>query len=399
MSALSARVLNDVEELEQLAPAWGGLLAASDRDEVFNSPDWMLTWWEVFGRHDGRRLCCVRFDQGGQLVGLAPLLRRRHWYKPGLPFRRLELLASGEREADAICSDHLTILAGRDQEQAVVSRLIEMLKGGRLGGWDEVVIPLMDGSGRMPELLVTTGRAAGLIAEQETTTEAPYIPLPGSWDGYLGMLSSSNRYFVRKTLRDFESWAGKEIEVQVAGTPGELAEGWRILVELHRERWQDTGKGVFRSPLFLEFHRRMTERLLARGGLELLWLKVRSKPVAAIYNILWGGKTAFYQCGRVSDLPPRIRIGIVIHAYAIRRAIEAGRREYDFLGGEAQYKRQLAPVSRPLLQVRLARPGMMEAVRRLVERGKQFVRPIRSRWCRGNRVRQEHEGDGNSAVG
>jgi hypothetical protein len=52
---------------------------------------------------------------------------------------------------------------------------------------------------------------------------------------------------------------------------------------------------------------------------------------------------------------------------AIRRAIEAGRREFDLLADEAFYKLQLTPRSRPLVQVRAARPSLVEWTRRAVK--------------------------------
>ena len=73
------------------------------------SPLWLLTWWGVFG--DGRRLRVWTFWRGDELVGVAPLCLRRHWYPPGIPYRRLELLGSGEDEADEICSDYLGVVA------------------------------------------------------------------------------------------------------------------------------------------------------------------------------------------------------------------------------------------------------------------------------------------------
>ena len=80
----------------------------------------------------------------------------------------------------------------------------------------------------------------------------------------------------------------------------------------------------------------------------------------------WANKTYFYQCGRSREVPPHIRPGGVLLYLAIRRAIEAGLREFDFLGGEAVYKKQLAQASRPLVQVRVARPGIRERARRSV---------------------------------
>ena len=54
--------------------------------------------------------------------------------------------------------------------------------------------------------------------------------------------------------------------------------------------------------------------------------QVRGEPVAALYGVRWGDKVMAYQTGRRPDVPANVRLGGVILAYAIRAAIEAGRR-------------------------------------------------------------------------
>src|SRR6476661_8356344 len=110
---MNASLLSDRVAVEAAVPAWRELLADSTSNQPTLSPEWLLTWWDVYGPSDGRRLRLLRFDDGGRLVGLAPLLLRRHWHRPGLPFRRLEPLGSGERDADAVCSDYLDVIARR----------------------------------------------------------------------------------------------------------------------------------------------------------------------------------------------------------------------------------------------------------------------------------------------
>jgi hypothetical protein len=117
--------------------------------------------------------------------------------------------------------------------------------------------------------------------------------------------------------------------------------------------------------------------LLERGALELLWLSVRGQPVAALYAMAWGDKVYAYQMGRRLDVPAGVRPGGVILALAVRRAIEAGRREFDFLADEAPCKRQLAPAARPLVRVRVWRPGLRESARVVLERCAGLVRAVR----------------------
>jgi CelD/BcsL family acetyltransferase involved in cellulose biosynthesis len=67
----------------------------------------------------------------------------------------------------------------------------------------------------------------------------------------------------------------------------------------------------------------------------------------------------------------------VLLAHLIRGAIEAGRREFDFLNGDAPYKRRLAKTARPVVRLRAARPSWREQARRLAEQGRCWAREIR----------------------
>jgi CelD/BcsL family acetyltransferase involved in cellulose biosynthesis len=374
-AATSLRVLRDALELERLRATWYALLARSDSNELMLTPDWLLTWWQVFGRHQGREMCALALSQGDQLIGLAPLLHRRAWFRDLIPLRRLEFLGSGERDKDGICSAYLNVVCDRGREPEV-ARLLARALVHQISDWDEVILPRMDGTSSMPALLAEAFAAEGMLVEREHTAEARYVPLPSSWDDYLRGLSKKNRAYVKNSLREFEDWAGSSIELHRVASFDDLEVGRRTLFALHNQRWQTTG-GAFSSQNFRSFHDRMLRSLLGQEALELAWLTVRGQPVAAVYNAIWNNKVYCYQCGRRPDLPPRARAGIYLNLRLMQAHIEAGRREYDFLGGNYQYKRQLAPATRALVRVRIARPGWREEARRLVERGVVQARRIK----------------------
>jgi CelD/BcsL family acetyltransferase involved in cellulose biosynthesis len=378
-SRLTCTVITDPARLEEYGPAWSDLLERSASNEPMLSPAWLLPWWQVYGPRDGRRLQAALFHDEGRLVGLAPLLRRRHWYRPGIPFRRLEPLGSGEREADALCSVYLNVIAERGAERQVAREMAAALAAGTLGPWDEFVLPMMDGTGPMPALLTEACTGVGLHAEQVVTGAAPYIALPPTWDAFVQGLGKKGRYFITRSLRDFEQWAGSEAQLERVRSADEVDRARRILIALHHERWKDADpSGVFQSPLCLAFHDAAMPRLFERGALEILWLSVRGEPVAALYNIVWKGKVYYYQCGRRLDVPGQVRVGGALLAQAIRAAIEAGRREFDFLPGLTQYKKQLTSAARPIVQVRAVRNSLVEQVRRLAERGIACARAVRN---------------------
>lgn len=375
--ALESRVVSTLEEAARWQVPWRELLARSACDEPTRSPTWLLSWWRVFGSLDGRKLRLVLFFSGDRLVGVAPLLARRAWYLPGLPFRRLELLGTGEPEADEICSDHLGIVAERGQEAAVAEALAGALVSGRLGAWDEIVLSATDDEDPVWPPFERALREAGVRVDRATTGACPYIALPGSFDEYLASLRGEQRYLVRRAQRDFERWAANDAELHAVNTRAELDAGKRVLHALHAERWGANGKrGVFAAPRFRAFHDMVMEELFDAGALELFWLSVRGRPIAVAYNLIWNGKVHFYQSGRTLDVPKGIRPGIVLHARAIRRAIDAGLREYDFLAGTSRYKLDLATSQRPVARLRAARPSLREKARAATERGVARLREL-----------------------
>jgi CelD/BcsL family acetyltransferase involved in cellulose biosynthesis len=388
--ALDCKLIRDATSLAQFEPAWLELLARSSSDEPTLSPLWLSSWWRVFGQGGGRQLRSALFFEGARLVGMAPLLARRHWYRPGIPFRRLEWLASGEPEAEEIGSDYLGLIAERGKEEVVADAFAAAIVGGELGPWDELVLPAMNGESPTASLLGPALAEAGIATTSETTVSCPYIALPASWEQYVASLTSANRYLVKRSLRDLDEWAKGDIELYDARNASELDRGKQILKSLHGERWGAEGQsGVFGSRRFAAFHDEVMPLLLAAGALELLWLTVRGDPIAIVYNIVWKDKVYFYQSGRKIDVPKGVRPGIVIHAHAIRRAIAAGRREYDFLGGASRYKVQLATAARPLLRVRAVRSPRLELTHSMAERGLDGARRLRDHLrTLGDRPRQ-----------
>jgi CelD/BcsL family acetyltransferase involved in cellulose biosynthesis len=359
------RVVTDPAEAERLRPAWSALAARSFRNELTQSPDWLLTWWQVYGPLQGRQLRLGFFYQGDRLVGLAPLLRRRHWYRGVVPYRRLEFLASGEPAEQGIYSNHLSVLAEAGAEESVARSMVEAAREGAFGAWDEVVLPMMSADTPMPGLLAGAFRAAGFAVDMKEIARAPYISLPTTWDAYLRSLSANARRNVRRSLKALDACSAGATRLESVQHVADLEMGKSILTKLHHQRWESAGQtGVFRFSSYLRFHDAVMRRLLARGSLQLTWLCVGHEPVAALYGMEWSGKVYLYQLGRRIDVAERLRPGATLLALMIRKAIEAGHREFDLLADDAPFKRHLAPQARALLRLRVAPPSLVESLRR-----------------------------------
>lgn len=367
------RLLTKYSELEAIGDDWRELLSRSRMSGPMLAPPWLLTWWRVFGKSDGRKMRVLALYEQDRLVGLAPLLSRTHWYRPGLPFQRLELLGSGEAESDEICSEYIGIIAEEGREERVAEALSQALINNIAGDFNEIVMPVMASDNELPSLFAMKLEAQGLRVSLETTSLAPFISLPNGFDDYLASLPSSRRYLVSRSIRDLERWAGQELTLRKARDLEEFAYAKSWLERLHGERWSHGG--VFASSRFRAFHDEIMPSLFQGNALDLLWIEARGEPIAALYNIVWQGKVYFYQSGRRLDLPNKLRPGIAMHALAIQHSINEGYSEYDFLGGASQYKMQLATSTRPLVELRAVRPSLRESTRQILRRARrQLVR-------------------------
>jgi CelD/BcsL family acetyltransferase involved in cellulose biosynthesis len=356
------------------------LLSRSSTNEPTLTPEWVLTWWQVFGGLDGRELKATLFREDGRLVGMAPLLKRRYLYPGRLPFQRLEPLGTGEDLEDEVCSDYANVISEKGAEDKVARALAQTLAIGKLGNWDELLLPMANGDAPCVQSLISAFVSQGFDTRADEAGASPYIPLPRTWEQYLEALSSNDRYYLARSMREFDKWAGGEVEVKYATSKSDLETGKKSLIKLHRERWSAEGKqGVFASSHFSAFHEALLPQLLDAGALELMWVSVRGAPIAALYNIAWNGKIYCYQSGRTLDVPRNVRPGVIAHVYAIRRAIETGKSEYDFMAGTSQFKRKLALAYKPLVRVRAVRKSLIEYVRVFAESLAATTRTLRKR--------------------
>ncbi|MGF1583029.1 MAG: GNAT family N-acetyltransferase [Gemmataceae bacterium] len=379
-------VLSNPEELAEYVPSWNDLLFRAIHNEPSLSPLWMMNWWEIYGKVDGWKLRVGLFFEQDRLVGVAPLCWRWVWHRGILPLRQYRPLAGDREVSDSIYSNYLGLVIERGREEDLVDAFVKAFTEKTFGVWDELLLPMMAGDQAQPRLLSEHFSRRGFVAELHDAAASGYTELPATWEEYLAGLKGTNRRYVKKTLKDFDAWAEGTAQIQrVFSGREDLDEGIRVLHQLHAERWQADGQlGVFASPRFSAFHERVMEQLWRNDSLELWWLAAHGKPVAAIYYIRWNDKLSCYQTGRTTQAPSHVRPTLALHLLCLRNAIAEGRREFDTLANIAQWKRQISLSIRPMVDLRVARPGIREWLRGRCEATIALVRPLR-RWLKRKR--------------
>jgi hypothetical protein len=363
--------ISSLDELAPYADAWERLT-----DGVpFRSWTWLCHWWRHYGprnSHEARQVrlavLCV-FDDSETLVGVAP------WYveSSSLQGRVLRPLGSGK-----VCSEYLSVLCDRAQEEPVVEALAEHLVCSAFDNspgalhWDMLDWDSVDGEDCVVARLMEHLEKAGCTVDRRPGPCCWRLDLPTTWESYVASMGKSQRRTVRRLEREMSE--ADDLVLHSTLQPGELPRAMDILVDLHQRRRKMLGdEGCFASERFLGFYRDVVPELFRQGRVQIHWLELGGKPIAAEYQLLGNGVIYVYQAGVDPDAMEH-EPGNMINVAILRRAIEQGFRAYDFLRGDEQYKSRFRAQPRPSVDYRVAPRRVVPQVRLGLWRAKKGVK-------------------------
>jgi CelD/BcsL family acetyltransferase involved in cellulose biosynthesis len=375
--SLRIELIQDVSRFGALAREWDDLLVSSGADSLALTHHWLSTWWSVF--HDGRELCVLLArDEENRLVGAAPLCRRAVLHRGLLPFSRLELLASGEDEADEIDSDYLDVILAPGHERAALERLLRWLVDEAPFDWHELLLPTMRESSVTPWLCQQLAPSLGLRRPALVHRAGVILPLPpGVEDLRRGDLHDVMKDVRRRRRRLEEKGVARLFWTT---TREEYERYWPALVALHQERWQGAGRpGVFASEKFLRFHERIGVELAATGAARLAVIELDGRPVALRHLFVHAGVVHGYQAAWDVHLDRHLGLGKILTGWVLEAAVGEGLTAYDFLKGVTPYKRHWSKHTHYQVDVRMERPSVRARVRTVMEAGLDVARRIRDR--------------------
>lgn len=346
-------------EFAHLGSEWADLQERARLTSPMMSWAWMYSWWETY-RHapDAVRrleLLAVRNSEG-RLIALAPFLRRRAPHL-GWTVRRLEMLGTGEREADETCAEMLDVLLDPQHAEWAATAIAQYW--GDHCAWEEIVV--RDVRGDRPSAFATVLQALQKVrprlqVETSPSGRAPWVLLPESWEAYLQTLTRNSRQIIRAKCRRAEAAGAVYHSTE---HPDEIRALLPVLQNLHQQRWQSQGRsGCFASPLFTQFLHRLTERMIEVGGVRLAYLRFGDTPAAVYYLLRHQAALYYYNSGVDTDRFGQWSPGTVCQARLLEEAIPEGFREYHFLKGSPDsYKYHWTREAIPLYSITVFRPS------------------------------------------
>ena len=367
--SLTTRVIRSTKDWDGIKDPWKTLYESSPHASTPLDFDWLRTWWILYcAPHADEDLRIITIWRDSQLVGVAPLYVRHGSDRSHA--RHIRFLSTGEAEAEETCPDYLNVLCLAGEEETCANAV--WTEVDRMG-WDH--LELLDLPEQSPLL-----HASAFPQKARTLVRGtcPIADLSSGFESYLASLSPNSRQQARKLIREGER-AG--VQFEIVGSEQASEEVFGDLVRLHQTRWTSEGKpGVFASPRFVEFHRRMIGQWLPVGRVVLARLSLSGAAVTVLYGFVTRQKFDFYQSGVAKDSKELRSPGNLAHLLLMRMMAERGLKEYDFLRGSSSYKQRLSTLENKLVGIEIWRPTLrsagsrsLEIARRLLAKGQRSI--------------------------
>lgn len=360
-------------DVPHLAEEWRRLEVSAE-GSPFTSWAWVRTWLDTLPAH--YRPLVFRAEDDYGTLGLGVFIESR---SPGLRGwfggRMLRLQESGRKDLDDLTIEYVGLVARPGHEREAYTALFAAIEA-RQGRWDGLRISATTQGVPIQAALPESIRALCL---QERPSY--YVDLAGVRDRqstYMASLSRSTRYELRRTVKAFSSMGDIRVDVarDVETALAYLAE----LRRLHALYWQGRGMpGAFGSDYFRRFHEAFVAGQLESGVPEIVRVRAGEQVIGYQYNLIWQNDVHLYASGlNYGMLTRRDRPGFAVLAAIIEHYLQEGRRRFDFLAGDAHYKRMLSTHERRVLWLEIGPTGWRQKVDRAlaIARGRATALPL-----------------------
>ncbi|WP_026377135.1 GNAT family N-acetyltransferase [Aestuariibacter salexigens] len=270
-------------------------------------------------------------------------------FTKGINTKKAFLHRSGKQELDQVWTEYNDFLLHKDYVKEARLALIDYCVANLQ--WNEFVI------GASCKDAVSAFKLHPLIERTEWLSQCFYVNLVNykSDSDYLASLSRNTRYQIKRSLKEFNDLGTLSIE---RADSTETALSWiSDAAPHHIKRWTGTRVGSgFTNPQFVQFHERFIRNAFEQDMIDILRISAGDNIISYLYNFVEGPIIRFYLSSNVYENDAsQARPGLVAHFLAIRYYLNAGKKIYDFMGGESRYKLSLSDSSRPIELVRFYR--------------------------------------------
>jgi CelD/BcsL family acetyltransferase involved in cellulose biosynthesis len=357
---MSVQIVDRFEDLLAYREAWNQLAARSATHTVFQTFEWLTSWWQAFG--DAYELRAVLVQANGELLAAAPAVASstRAW---GRPLRRLEF-------AGGVATDYADVLAG---DATSLRRVVDVIASDVR--WDLLDLDHVPAMSPTPQALAR--RFPGWRGTLMPFDVAPAYVFGEGHDG--------TEILAKKSLKRHANGLKRAgaVEVRHLTDAASIEPQLDLFFTQHIGRRATTGApSHFLNETYRGFYRRLTRALAARGWLLFTVVSLDGRPVAFHYGFVHERRLVWYKPTFAIDLA-HLSPGEVLIAELFKYCREHGLAEFDFSVGAEAFKMRFANVTRSTVKFRVFRSRLLQQLDRL-------ERTLRARARRIDVVRRLH---------
>jgi CelD/BcsL family acetyltransferase involved in cellulose biosynthesis len=340
---MQLKVIRSTAEFDLLADEWNDLLSHSASHVPFLRHEYLSAWWRTLGGGEwshGELCIAAACREDGALSAIAPLFFTHNREGEAA----LMLLGSIE------ISDYLDIIASAQDLQAFIPALLERLDQPDLPDWQVLDFYNLVDSSPTLAALETAAAQRDWRYTQERLQHCPYIPLPGDWETYLAGIDKKQRHEIRRKMRRAES-ADLPVRWYIAAEDAKIEAEMDDFLRLMAE---DAEKLAFLTESMCAQMKAAMRAAYSAGWLQLAFLEVGGEKAAAYLSFDYAGHIWVYNSGldfRFREYSP----GWVLLGYLLQWANEKGRKAFDFMRGNEDYKYRFGAVDRFVVRARIQR--------------------------------------------
>lgn len=322
---------------ELLSSEWDGLASHGMTDTPFQTLAYQRAWWTHLKPEGAALLSIVTRSDEGTLLGIGCFYARDG-----------QLHFNGCIEE----TDYLDLITPADQAKEVWQATWECLVAEGFPAWRVLELCNVPAASPTRTILPELARTRGLEIDESVNEVCPVIQLPITFDDYLSMLDSKQRRELSRKLRRAEA-------ADVVTTVIDAGAGLDVEVDDFLDLLQ---KSTFEKRDWLNGGRRALFHEVAQaaqdaGTLQLMFTSIEGRRAAGLFNFDYRDRIWVYNSGLDPAAFAALSPGLVLTATAIQHAIESGRKEFDFLRGDEEYKYRFGAVDTRIYRLRVVRSG------------------------------------------
>lgn len=319
-AGVRVHVFEDFHSLGMDGRTWNDLVLRSKTSSVFQTYEWITSWWEVYGAT--RKLLIIAVYRDDRLVGLAPLMMAPARIGSSI----IKFIGDGNADyCDFILSEpHAPLL------RAIVDYL-----ASRRAEWGSICLNNIPQQSPTVEWLkpLCANQQLPLLFRRSVVCPTFIFEQPGNAaDAILNKDSLKRPYNYFRAHGDVQFIECTSVEQASALLP--------LFFEQHIGRWQGTSNpSLFTNPDNREFYSKLLARMLPTGWLAFSVVHFNQQPIAFHYGFEYGGRFLWYKPSFDSGYRKHSP-GNLLLRFLMQQAIDHGCLEFDFTIGNEEFKRR-----------------------------------------------------------